>query len=46
MLETILQMLKEPSSDSPLEEEVAEILTTKPDEFDKTARKWTKKHAK
>ena len=46
VLETILGMLKDPSTDSPLEVEIAEELTTNRKKFEKTAKQWTKKHAK
>ena len=46
VLETIQQMLMNPSSDSPLEEDIAEQLTKYPKKFEKEARKWTKKYAK
>ena len=44
-IETILNMLSNPSSDSPLEEEIAQLLREKPSEFEKTAKKWTKDYA-
>jgi len=43
--DTLLNMMKSPSSDSPLEESIANVLREKPKEFEKTAKKWTKEHA-
>jgi len=42
----ILQdMLKEPTAESPLEPEIAELLTNNPEEFAKKASEATKKYA-
>jgi len=39
-------MMQSPDSDHPLEESVAQQLREKPKEFEKTAKKYTKEHAK
>jgi len=44
-LEVLLNMLKSPNADSPLEEEIAVVLRDKPKEFEKTAKQWTKQYA-
>ena len=44
-LDTLINMLKSPSADSPLEEEIAKILREKPKEFEKKAKQFTKDHA-
>ena len=44
-LDTIINMLKCPNPDSPLEEEIAKCLREKPKEFAKKARQWTKDYA-
>mmetsp|Transcript_58245 Transcript_58245/g.96567 ORF Transcript_58245/g.96567 Transcript_58245/m.96567 type:complete len:155 (+) Transcript_58245:55-519(+) len=46
ILETLIGMLQNPESDSPLEPEIAEILVKDKKKFEKTAKQWTKKHAK
>ena len=46
VLETLVGMLADPSTDSPLEPEIAECLVKDRKKFDKTAKQWTKKHAK
>ena len=45
-LKVIYSMLQAPESDHPLEEEIATQLREKPKEFEKTAKKYTKEHAK
>ena len=42
---TIYGMLQAPDSDHPLDEEVAQMLRDKPKEFEKQAKKYTKKYA-
>eukprot|EP01127_Copromyxa_protea_P009915 TRINITY_DN2377_c0_g1_i1.p1 TRINITY_DN2377_c0_g1~~TRINITY_DN2377_c0_g1_i1.p1 ORF type:complete len:137 (+),score=35.59 TRINITY_DN2377_c0_g1_i1:97-507(+) len=42
----VRQMLGEPNLDSPLEEEVAKQFRDNKSAFNKTAKEWTKKHAK
>jgi ubiquitin-protein ligase len=44
-LSTMIDMLKAPNADSPLEEEIARSLREKPKEFEKKAKQWTKEHA-
>jgi ubiquitin-protein ligase len=39
------ELLGHPTADHPLDETVAEVLTTNKPQFEKTAREWTKKHA-
>ena len=39
-------MLQDPQGDHPLEEQIAQQLQTKPKEFEKAAKKYTKEHAK
>eukprot|EP00486_Rosalina_sp_Unknown_P010413 CAMPEP_0201592312 /NCGR_PEP_ID=MMETSP0190_2-20130828/190242_1 /ASSEMBLY_ACC=CAM_ASM_000263 /TAXON_ID=37353 /ORGANISM="Rosalina sp." /LENGTH=154 /DNA_ID=CAMNT_0048051025 /DNA_START=115 /DNA_END=579 /DNA_ORIENTATION=+ len=46
ILETLIGMLVNPTSDSPLEPEIAEVLAKDKKKFEKTAKQWTKKHAK
>ena len=46
VLETLIGMLANPTADSPLEPEIADILVKDRKKFDKTAKQWTKKHAK
>mmetsp|Transcript_45044 Transcript_45044/g.71987 ORF Transcript_45044/g.71987 Transcript_45044/m.71987 type:complete len:155 (+) Transcript_45044:82-546(+) len=46
ILETLIGMLVNPESDSPLEPEIAEVLAKDKKKFEKTAKQWTKKHAK
>ena len=46
VLETLIGMLANPAPDSPLEPEIADILVKDRKKFDKTAKQWTKKHAK
>ncbi len=43
---TIVGMLANPSADSPLEPEIAEVFVKDKKKFEKTAKQWTKKHAK
>ena len=45
-LTVIYSMLQSPESDHPLEESIATQLREKPKEFEKTAKKYTKEHAK
>jgi ubiquitin-conjugating enzyme E2 D/E len=45
-LTVIYSMLQTPESDHPLEESIATQLREKPKEFEKTAKKYTKEHAK
>lgn len=45
-LSVIYSMMQTPDTDHPLEEEIAQQLRDKPKEFEKTAKKWTKEHAK
>jgi ubiquitin-conjugating enzyme E2 D/E len=45
-LTVIYGMLQSPESDHPLEEAIAQQLREKPKEFEKTAKKYTKEHAK
>ena len=45
-LQVIYSMLQSPESDHPLEEAIATQLREKPKEFEKTAKKYTKEHAK
>lgn len=46
ILETLQQMLVDPTTDSPLEPEIAELLAKDKKKFEKTAKEWTKKYAK
>ncbi len=39
------ELLKNPTADHPLAEDVAEVLQMNRTQFDKTAKEWTKKHA-
>jgi len=41
-LETLVDMMKNPNADNPLEESIAAVLREKPKEFEKTAIKWAK----
>ena len=43
---TIFSLLQDPQPDHPLEDEIAQQLAKKPKEFEKTAKKYTKEHAK
>ena len=45
-LETVYSLLQTPSPEHPLEQEIAQQLATKPKEFEKTAKKYTKEYAK
>jgi len=45
-LGVIYQMLQEPTADHPLDDEIAAQLQTKPKEFEKAAKKFTKEYAK
>ena len=45
-LQVVYSMMQSPEADHPLEETVAQQLREKPKEFEKTARKYTKEHAK
>lgn len=45
-LETVYSLLQTPSADHPVEQEIAQQLATKPKEFEKTAKKYTKEYAK
>eukprot|EP01083_Nonionella_stella_P064100 166778_1 len=44
-ISVLLNMMKEPNPDSPLDEEIAKLLREKPKEFDKNAKQWTKQYA-
>jgi ubiquitin-conjugating enzyme E2 D/E len=44
-LGVIYEMLQNPSSDHPLDEDIAALLREKPKEFDKKAKKYTQKYA-
>jgi len=46
VLLTIRQLLSEPNADNPLEAEIAQQFKTDRSAFNKTAKEWTKKHAK
>eukprot|EP00483_Globobulimina_turgida_P002159 UN02161 len=46
ILETIIGMLMHPNTDSPLEPGIAEVMAKDKKKFEKTAKQWTKKHAK
>mmetsp|Transcript_9427 Transcript_9427/g.21273 ORF Transcript_9427/g.21273 Transcript_9427/m.21273 type:complete len:148 (-) Transcript_9427:112-555(-) len=43
---TAYSLLQDPQPDHPLEDEIAQLLATKPKEFEKNAKKYTKEHAK
>ena len=45
-LEVVYSLLQAPSPDHPLEDEIAQQLATKPKEFEKMAKKYTKDYAK
>jgi len=45
ILEVLYAMLKEPSSDSPLEADIAQLMQSNPEEFKKKAQEWTQKFA-
>lgn len=45
-LVTIYSLLQDPQPNHPLEDEIAQQLQNKPKEFEKTAKKYTKEHAK
>ena len=45
-LQVVYSMLQSPESDHPLEEQIATELRDNPKQFEKTAKDWTKKHAK
>lgn len=45
-LMTVYSLLQVPSADHPLEQEIAHQLATKPKEFEKIAKKYTKEYAK
>jgi ubiquitin-conjugating enzyme E2 D len=45
-LMTVYSLLQTPSSDHPLEHDIAQLLATKPKEFEKMAKKYTKEYAK
>lgn len=45
-LDVLMNMLKSPSADSPLEEEIAKMLRESPKDFEKKAKQWTKEFAK
>lgn len=45
-IQVVYSMMRSPESDHPLEESVAQQLREKPKEFEKTAKKYTKEHAK
>mmetsp|Transcript_20807 Transcript_20807/g.24082 ORF Transcript_20807/g.24082 Transcript_20807/m.24082 type:complete len:149 (+) Transcript_20807:121-567(+) len=45
-IEMLVNLLANPSADNPLQEEIAAMFREKPDEFEKTAKKWTKDYAK
>jgi len=44
-LDVLMNMLRCPNADSPLEQEIAMVLREKPKEFEKIAKKWTKDFA-
>lgn len=44
-IEEIVNMMKNPSSDHPLEESIAVVFREKPKDFEKMAIKWTKDYA-
>lgn len=44
-IETVLNLMKCPTADNPLEEDIAALLREKPQEFEKHAKKWTKDYA-
>eukprot|EP01118_Nematostelium_gracile_P011709 TRINITY_DN419_c0_g1_i2.p1 TRINITY_DN419_c0_g1~~TRINITY_DN419_c0_g1_i2.p1 ORF type:complete len:150 (+),score=34.25 TRINITY_DN419_c0_g1_i2:67-516(+) len=46
VLLTIRQLLSEPNPDDPLEAEIAQQFKTDRNAFNKTAKEWTKKHAR
>jgi len=46
VLLTIYQLLETPNADHPLEPEIAQQYKTDKNQFIKTAKEWTKKHAK
>ena len=46
VLDSVTEMLANPTSDHPLETEIAQELQENRKKFDKTAKQWTKKHAK
>jgi ubiquitin-conjugating enzyme E2 D len=43
---TVYSLLQDPNPDHPLEQEIAQLLATKPKEFEKMAKKYTKEYAK
>jgi ubiquitin-conjugating enzyme E2 D len=45
-LMTVYSLLQVPSAEHPLEDEIAQQLATKPKEFEKMAKKFTKEYAK
>jgi ubiquitin-conjugating enzyme E2 D len=45
-LMTVYSLLQDPSPDHPLEQDIAQLLVTKPKEFEKMAKKYTKEYAK
>jgi ubiquitin-protein ligase len=45
-LMTVFSLLQDPQPDHPLEDEIAQQLATKPKEFEKIAKKYTKDYAK
>lgn len=46
VIDEIYRLLKEPNADSPLEPEIAQQYKTDRTAWAKTAKEWTKKHAK
>jgi ubiquitin-conjugating enzyme E2 D/E len=45
VLESIVQLLREPNPDDPLLVDIANLYKTDKLKFDETAREWTKKYA-
>lgn len=43
---TVYSLLQDPNPDHPLEQDIAQQLATKPKEFEKMAKKYTKEYAK
>jgi ubiquitin-conjugating enzyme E2 D/E len=46
VLKDVDGVMKEPRPDNPLEPEIANLYKSNKAEFQKTAKEWTKKHAK
>jgi ubiquitin-protein ligase len=45
VMNVLTTMLKEPNASSPLESDIATLLTSNPEEFKKKAKEWTEKYA-